>query len=142
MVRGYGRQGRRRAAMVEFALGLVFLTPLLLGTLVYGFRLVRHIEMQITRDLGHMYLRGVNFRYPGPQQNAQTLAGEFALTSSGRSVVLLSRIRLCTQADCDAAGANGEPEPADVRGAVDSGNSSAGATASTRWGRPRECTTT
>ncbi len=95
----------RGAALVEFSFSLLFLVPLLLGTLVYGFRLVRSIEMlQITRDLGHMYLRGVNFRNDGPKQNAQTLAAEFKLTSNGSSVVVLSAVRLVDQADCDAAG--------------------------------------
>lgn len=101
------RQARRRrgAAVLEFSLASIFLVPLLLGTLVFGFRLVRSIQMyQITRDLGHMYIRGVNFQNAGPQQNAQTLASGFNLTSGGTSVVILSQIKIETQADCDAAG--------------------------------------
>ena len=73
--------GRRGVAIVEFTLSLVVLIPLLLGTLVYGFRLIRAIEMQqITRDLGHMYLEGVNFRNAGPQQSAQTMSTGFSRT--------------------------------------------------------------
>jgi hypothetical protein len=99
---------RRRSgvAIVEFSLAMVFLTPLLLGTFVFGFKLIRSIEMtQITRDLGHMYIRGVNFRAAnaGAVQNAQTLAAEYALTSTGTSLVIFSEVRIATQADCDAA---------------------------------------
>jgi Flp pilus assembly protein TadG len=97
-------RGRSGVAIVEFSLALVFLTPLLLGTFVFGFKLIRSIEMtQITRDLGHMYIRGIDFRNSGPQQNAQTLAAQYSLSSTGTSVVRLSQARLATQADCDAA---------------------------------------
>lgn len=94
----------RGVAIVEFSLSLVFLTPLLVGTLVFGFRLIRSIEMsQITRDLGHMYIRGINFRDAIPAQNAQTMAAQYSLTATGSSKILLSQIRIATQADCDAA---------------------------------------
>ncbi|HXK07924.1 MAG TPA: hypothetical protein VMS37_36360 [Verrucomicrobiae bacterium] len=95
---------RSGVAIVEFTLSLVFLIPLLLGTFIFGFRLIRSLEMeQIVRDLGHMYIRGVNFRNPGPQQNAQTLSSGFDLSSTGSSLVILSTIRILQQADCDAA---------------------------------------
>jgi hypothetical protein len=92
--------------MVEFALSLTFLTPLLLGTFVFGFRLIRSIQMsQITRDIGHMYIRGINFRNAGPQANAQTLASGFDLSGTGKSLIILSKIKLIQQVDCDAANA-------------------------------------
>ena len=95
---------RRGIAVVEFSLSLTFLVPLLLGTFVFGFRLIRRLEMeQIVRDLGHMYVRGVDFRLSGPQANAQTLSQGFDLTSSGSSLLIFSQIRIVTQADCDAA---------------------------------------
>lgn len=90
-------------AIVEFSLALTLLVPLVLGTFVFGFRLIRSLEMeQIVRDLGHMYARGVDFRNSGPQQNAQTLAQGFDLTSTGTSVLIFSQVRVVTQADCDA----------------------------------------
>lgn len=98
--------GRRGVAIVEFTLSLVVLIPLLLGTMVFGFRLIRAIEMQqITRDLGHMYLEGVNFRNAGPQQNAQTMSSGFSLTPTGNSVVILEQVKVEQQADCDVANA-------------------------------------
>jgi hypothetical protein len=76
---------------------------------VFGFRLIRALQMdQIARDLGHMYVRGVNFRNPGPVQNAQTLASGFNLSSGGTSLVILSQVKIAQQADCDA----GNPGPA------------------------------
>ena len=36
---------RRGTAVMEFALSLTFFIPLLLGTLVFGFRLIRSIQM-------------------------------------------------------------------------------------------------
>lgn len=95
---------RRGVAIVEFTFSMVILVPLLLGVFVFGFRLIRSLQMQqIVRDLGHMYIRGVDFRNTGPQQNAQTLAQSFDLSASGKSLVILSRMRILTQADCDAA---------------------------------------
>jgi hypothetical protein len=95
---------RRGVAIVEFTLSLVFLIPLLLGTFVFGFRLIRNTEMeQIVRDVGHMYVRNIDFTQPGPQANAQTMAQGFDLTSSGSSLLILSTIRVIQQADCDSA---------------------------------------
>jgi Flp pilus assembly protein TadG len=97
---------RSGVAIVEFSLSVVVLVPLLLGTLVFGFRLIRSLQMeQIVRDLGHMYIRGVDFRpaNPGPTLIAKTLAQSFDLTATGTSVVVLSKITLVRQSDCDAA---------------------------------------
>jgi len=58
---------------------------------------------QIVRDLGHMYIRGIDFRNAGPQQNAQTLSQGFNLSSTGSSLLIFSQIRVEQLADCDAA---------------------------------------
>jgi hypothetical protein len=90
--------------MVEFTLSSIVLIPLLLGVFVFGFRLIRAIEMQqITRDLGHMYLERIDFRNAGPQQNAQTLASGFNLTGTGTSLVVLEQVKIEQQTDCDNA---------------------------------------
>jgi len=89
------RKRRSGVAIVEFSLALIVLVPLLLGTLVYGFRLIRSLQMeQIVRDLGHMFIRGVDFRpaNPGPTLIAKTLAQGFDLSATGTSVVVLSRL--------------------------------------------------
>jgi hypothetical protein len=95
---------RSGVAVVEFSFSLLVLVPLVLGVFVFGFRLIFSLQMmQVTRDLGHMYIEGINFRNSGPISNAQTLASGFNLTSSGTSVVILSQITLETQAMCNAA---------------------------------------
>jgi hypothetical protein len=97
---------RRGVAVMEFTFSLLFLIPLLLGIFIFGFKLIRSLEMtQVARDLGAMYLRGVDFRGTGAQQTAQTLAHSYNLTATGTSVVVLSKVKLITAADCAAANA-------------------------------------
>src|SRR5215469_5609282 len=94
---------QKGVAVMEFTMSLLFLVPLLLGVFVFGFRIIRALQMiQVTRDLGHMYVRGVNFRNSGPISNAQTLATGYNLTSTGTSVIYLSQLKVIQQSDCDA----------------------------------------
>jgi hypothetical protein len=103
-MRPNAKRKQRGASVVEFTLSLSVLVPLLIGTLVFGFRLVRAQQMdQITRDLAHMYSRGIEFNATGPASVAETLAGQFGLTSSGSSVVIFSTIQIETAADCLSA---------------------------------------
>jgi hypothetical protein len=99
------RQATRRkqlgATIIEFTLALQVLVLLLTGIYVFGFRLVQAQQLyQITRDLAHMYSRGVNFTAAGAAGEAQILAGQFGLTSTGNAVVILSTIQIETAAAC------------------------------------------
>lgn len=95
------------ASVIEFTLSLTVLVPLLIGTLVFGFRLVRAQQMdQITRDLAHMYSRGVNFNTAGGTTEAQDIAGQFGLTTGGKSVVIFSTIQIETSTACTNATGN------------------------------------
>ncbi|MGO9258083.1 MAG: hypothetical protein ACLQU1_17480 [Bryobacteraceae bacterium] len=95
---------RSGVAVIEFSFSLLVLVPLVLGVFIYGFRLIDSLQMmQITRDLGHMYIEGVDFRQGGAVATAQKLATNYNLTASGSSVVILSQITPETQAMCDAA---------------------------------------
>lgn len=105
------RSPRRRrqsgATIIEFTLSLSFLVPLLLGVFVFGFRLVWAQQVgQITRDLAHMYSRGVDFTTAGGVSEASSLAGQFGLTSTGQSVVIFSTITLETAGACSSATGN------------------------------------
>src|SRR6516164_2911938 len=105
-IRNRSTKSRRGVAVMEFTFSLMFLIPLLTGILVFGFKLIRSLEMtQVTRDLGNMYLRGVDFRSTGAQSTAATLAAGFDMTTNGTSVVVLSKVKLVTNADCVAANA-------------------------------------
>ena len=60
----YASRKRQKGSMlVEFVLVMALvMVPLLLGTMVVGFNLIRSIQVnQINRDAGHMYARGVDF---------------------------------------------------------------------------------
>src|SRR6185312_8915484 len=87
-------QARRGIASVEFAFGMIVLTPLLLGTGVIGVNLIRTLEtVQVARDAGHMYARGVDFSQPGNKTIVLTLASNLGLstsTSTSNALVILS----------------------------------------------------
>ncbi len=91
------------ATIIEFTLSLAFMIPLLIGTFVFGFRLVQAQQInQITRDLAHMYSRGVDFTTAGGDAEADTLAGQFGLTTSGQAALIFSTITLASTATCQA----------------------------------------
>jgi hypothetical protein len=101
------RSKQRGATIIEFTLALHIFVLLLLGTYVFGFRLVQAQQLfQITRDLAHMYSRGVNFTLAGSAAEAQLLAGQFGLTSTGNGVTVLSSIQIETAAACLSATGN------------------------------------
>jgi hypothetical protein len=91
--------------MVELALGLTVLFPILLGVGAIGVRLGRTLQAtQATRDIAHMYALGADFSLPGTQALASTLSRQYNLSSTGKAVLLFSRIMKVQQVDCDAAG--------------------------------------
>jgi hypothetical protein len=91
--------------MIELALGLSVLFPILLGVGAIGIRLGRTLQAtQATRDIAHMYALGADFSLPGTQALARTLSREYNLSDTGRAVLLFSRIMKVQQTDCDAAG--------------------------------------
>jgi hypothetical protein len=97
----HARRKQGGVAALEFALSLSFLTPLLIGAYAFGFRLVEAQDLfQITRDLAHMYSRGVDFTTSGGASEAANLAGRLTLTSTGNNVVILSTIQIETAAAC------------------------------------------
>jgi hypothetical protein len=103
MSNGKGRE--RGSTLVEFVFSALVWVPLLLGTTVFGVNLVNAIRVsQLARDSGHMYAQGVDF---AQTQNANLLArlasGLGVQQSSGKGGILLSKVTLVTQKDCDAA---------------------------------------
>lgn len=70
-------RSRRQAGqeLLEFGLMLTVLVPLLLGTFVTGFSIVRGIQTnQMTRDMADMYIHGADFSTYSMQQVGQRLA--------------------------------------------------------------------
>lgn len=98
------KREQRGVAILEFTLSLSVLVPLLIGTFVFGFRLVQAQQMfEITRDLAHMYSRGVNFTLSGAASEEQILVGQLALSPNGSSVVIFSTITIESSAACLSA---------------------------------------
>jgi len=103
------RKTSRGGAAIEFAFSTLVLVPLWLGTTVIGINLTRGLEtVQLARDAGHMYARGVDFSKPGNQTILQTLGSDLGLSTtagSGSAVVVLSTVTYVDQPTCASVGA-------------------------------------
>jgi len=80
------KRRERGSVMIEFVLvSSFFLVPLIIGTFTYGFAIIRSVEaVQLTRDIGHMYSRGVDFSVPANQ-------ALFAQSSNSTSIANLGQ---------------------------------------------------
>jgi hypothetical protein len=98
------RQIRRErgSMMMEFVLvSSFFLVPIIIGTFTYGFAVIRSAQaVELIKDVGHMYSRGVDFSTQANQnllatslaQGLNLVANNGNVTggSSGNGVVVLS----------------------------------------------------
>lgn len=100
------KQGQRGTTVIEFVLVTTFiLVPLLLGTMVVGFNIIRNIQVhQIARDAGHMFARGVDFSTSGGPGNRAVityLAPRLADSSSaGTGTLVLSSFQFLGPKTC------------------------------------------
>jgi hypothetical protein len=103
------RRRTRGVSTIEFAFSLMVLVPLFLGTGVTGINLIRSLQtVQLARDAGHMYARGVDFSQTGNQTilvNLGTNLGLSATAGQGTAVVILSELTYVDDNACAAAGA-------------------------------------
>jgi hypothetical protein len=85
------------------------LVPLLLGTGAAGINMIKTLQtIQLARDAGHMYARGVDFSQPGNQTILANVGSNLGLSTtagSGSAVVILSSLTYVDNAACTAAGA-------------------------------------
>jgi len=103
------REKRARCSgstIVEFAFSLLLLIPLTIGVYVMGFNLTRGIQViQVGRDVGHMFARGVDFSVPANQDIAVKLAGGLGLTrTGGDGTVIISKVYFIGHDQCAAGG--------------------------------------
>jgi TadE-like protein len=100
------RNGERGNALMEFALVVVFLVPLMMGTFSVGMTLGRTIQVtQVARDAGHMYARWVDFSLEANKRLLVQLADGLGMTTDGGSgVVRLSKVTYIDTPDCTGAG--------------------------------------
>lgn len=113
-------------AIVEFSFVMLVLVPMLLGTAVIGVNMVRSLQtVQLGRDAGHMYARGVDFSQIGNKTILATVGAGTGLSTtagSGTAVVILSTITYVDKAMCLS---DGLP--------VDAGGNPIGCTNLTKW---------
>ncbi len=117
---------RRGVSSIEFAFSTLVMVPLLLGTGALGINMIRELQVvQLSRDAGHMYARGVDFALPGNQTILANLGKDVGLSTTpaqSSAVVIFSSITYIDKAACAAVGA------------VDaSGNPTAACTNYTKW---------
>ncbi len=111
------RQTSRGQAIAEFSFMVLFLMPLLLGTIGIGVNLIKALEVnQLARDAGSMYAHGLNLSQPGNQSillNIGSSLGLQASASASTAVLYLSQVTYVDAATCQAAGytldASGNP---------------------------------
>jgi len=99
---------RRGVAYIEFALVLLVLLPLLLGVISCGINMHLQLQtVQLARDAGHMFARGINFSLLGNQQVLAAIGQSLGLSTtagSGSAVVILSTVRYIDSSACSQAG--------------------------------------
>jgi Flp pilus assembly protein TadG len=94
-------------AIVEFSFVMLVLVPLLLGTIGFGIRLTQSVQtVQLARDAGRMYARGLDFSQPGNQSTLATLGAEVGLKTdgTGSAVVVLTSLTFVDAGLCQSAG--------------------------------------
>jgi hypothetical protein len=100
------RQATRGVSTIEFALSLMVLVPLILGTGAIGINLIRTLQtVQMARDAGHMFARRVDFSQPGNQQILADLGtgmGLSATSGQGKAVVILTGLTYVDGSTCTA----------------------------------------
>lgn len=93
-------------SLLEFAAVSIVVIPLFFGMVGAGVQLGRMNEaVQICRDAGHMYGRGVDFSQVANQNILVSLASGTGMTvNGGAAVVIMSQVIQVYPADCTAAG--------------------------------------
>lgn len=102
------RRNQSGLEMIEFALSSLFLLPIFLGTFVAGMNLIRANQcVHVTRDVGSLYMKGMDFSLSPNKDLAVRLANGLGLLnhpSSGNGVVILSQVTFIGDATCTANG--------------------------------------
>jgi hypothetical protein len=95
---------QRGSALVETAVLMFPLTLLFLGVTTLGFDLATSVHAaQVTRDVGSMYVRGVNFSATANQDLAVRLGTGLGLQrTAGDGVIYMSKITFISRQTCTA----------------------------------------
>jgi hypothetical protein len=94
---------------IEFVFVTLMLIPLFIGASGIGVDLIRTMQtVQLARDAGHMYARGVDFSQPGNDTILYQLGSSLGLSgnsSTSTALVILSNLIYVDEAQCSAVGA-------------------------------------
>jgi hypothetical protein len=86
----------------------LFWVPLFLGTVQFGFRLIRAVQVnQVCRDAGHMYAFGIDFSQPSNKYLLASFGPSLSVdptAAGGNGEVILSTINYVDDAQCLAGG--------------------------------------
>ena len=93
-------QRTRGSTVLEFALASSFIVfPLVFGTATIGMSLLRSIRVvQLNRDAGHLFARGVDFSQPNERQMLLRLAEGLDITDAGGHGVFMLSVIECPSA--------------------------------------------
>ncbi len=100
------RPAGRGGAVIEFALTLPILVSLVLGIFMIGLTVIRGISVvQVTRDTGQMFARGLNFALDPNKDVVVRLAAGMGMTrDGGNGTVILSQVMFIGDDQCAAGG--------------------------------------
>lgn len=107
MKRSHGERGN---SLLEFAFCVLFLVPLMMGVWVLGMNFGRAMQTStLCRSVGAMYVRQTDFTTTANKQILARLAGGLDLqvtnSSSGKGVVILSKVLFAGSGTCTAVAA-------------------------------------
>ena len=99
-------RNHRGVAVIEFSFAMLFLVPLLLGTIGIGLNLVQQLQtVQLARDAGYMYARQVDFTQTANQTLIAGLGVGVGLSvtpSASNAVLIFSTVKYVDKAMCQS----------------------------------------
>lgn len=106
IARRTNKNGQGGSSLVDFAMVSLFLVPILMATISFGFNTSRAIQVTtVTRDAANMYARWVDFSL-GPNKNllVRLAAGLGMTATGGDGVIIFSKVTYIVDTDCTGAG--------------------------------------
>lgn len=109
MMNPHRRKRQGGNTIVEFAVAMAFMAPLLLGTFTVGMNLGRAVQVtSLNSSAGNMYVRWVDFSLTANQDLIVRMAQGLNMTrTGGDGNVILSQVTVVSDADCTAGGLSG-----------------------------------
>lgn len=100
------KRSERGSSALEFMMASLIWLPLLMGTAVFGYNLVKAIQVsQFCRDAGHMFAYGIDFTTTQNKTLLATMGKPLGITANaGSGAIVMSTVTLVTQSDCNSAG--------------------------------------